>query len=73
MDDTGLTKIEDATLAQKIVERVNAMNVETGLQAVAVAIAFAALPQSTTQAAAFVVAISTVLYLLQDKVPNEVK
>jgi hypothetical protein len=49
------------------------MNVQTGLQATGLAAVFAALPQSTTEPAAFVAALSAALYLLQDKLPKEVK
>ena len=73
VDDTGLTKIEDPTLAQRFVDKVNAMNIETGLQAIGLATVFAVLPQSMTQAAALIAVLSAVLYLLQDKVPSEVK
>ena len=73
VDDTGLKIIEDPSLAQRFVERVNALNLNTGFQAVGVATIFAALPHSVTKALALVVAFSTVLYLLKDKVPSEVK
>lgn len=73
VNDTGLTKIEDPTLARKFVDKVNAMNVETGLQAIGLATAFAVLPHSTTYAAAFIAVLSTVLYLMQDKLPSEIK
>ena len=73
VDDTGLTKIDDPTLARKFVDRVNAMNIETGLQAIGLATVFAGLPHSMTQATALIVVLSAVLYLLQDKVPSEVK
>jgi hypothetical protein len=73
VDGQGLTKVEDPILARRLLDRVNAMNIQNGLQATAIATLFAALPKSMTQSAAIVVALGALLYLLQDKLPKEIK
>jgi hypothetical protein len=73
VDGQGLTKIEDPVLARRLLDRVNAMNIQNGLQATGIAALFAVLPKATTQSAAIVVALCAVLYLLQDKLPKEIE
>jgi predicted RND superfamily exporter protein len=73
VDGQGLTKVEDPILARRLLDRVNAMNIQNGLQATGIAALFAVLPKSMTQSAAIVVALGALLYLLQDKLPKEIE
>ena len=50
VDGNGLRKIEDPNLAQAILQRVNNMNIDNGIRCIALAGAFALLPQSTSVA-----------------------
>lgn len=65
-----LEKIEDRNLARAILDKVNNMNIETGLQCTAIAAAYAALPQSMTASAAFFAVLYGALYFVQGKIPN---
>jgi hypothetical protein len=73
VDGQGLTKIEDPILARRLLDRVNGMNIQNGLQATGIASLFALLPKATTQSTAIVVALCAVLYLLQDRLPKEIE
>ena len=48
MDGNGLEKIEDASLAYAILDRVEATNIKIGLGSILVAGSYAALPQSSS-------------------------
>lgn len=68
-----MKKIDDPDLAQKFLDKVNDFNVEAILQAGGAAFVFAALPQSTTQPAAFFAVLLTALYYAQGKIPTKVE
>jgi len=68
-----LTQIDDPSLAQKFLDKVNAFNVEAILQSGGLAAVFAALPQSVTQPAAFSAVILAALYYIQDSLPAEIE
>jgi len=58
----GLVKIEDVTLAKNLMERVNSMNFEIGLDAIALAIGIAALPHDVASKMAVFTLIGWPLY-----------
>lgn len=71
MDGTGIRKIEDESLAQAFLSKVNEMNVNTGRDVLIIATLFAALDHEFV----FKVALSFVfiygLYLLNGKIPTD--
>lgn len=71
VDGNGLTRIEDPNLAQAILQRVNAMNLNTALQVGVPVTLFALVPQSTSAPLAFFLALFSLLYAVRNKVPKE--
>ena len=71
MDGNGLSKIEDENVAKAINEKVNAMNTQTGVIAIPVAI-FAALDVSQSRALVLSAVIGAVLYYMKGRIPDEV-
>ena len=71
MDGTGIRKIEDETLAQAFLSKVNEMNVNMGRDVLIVATVFAALGHDFV----FKLALSSIfilgLYLLRGKIPTD--
>lgn len=63
--------VGDPSLASAILDKVNKMNVETGLQAIGAAGALAILPQSASAPLVFFAALFTALYFLKDKIPDQ--
>ncbi|CAB9505675.1 expressed unknown protein [Seminavis robusta] len=64
-------KIFAIVTAVAILDKVNKLNLDTGLQATAAAAAFAVLPQSASAPLVFFGAIFGALYFLEDKIPDE--
>jgi len=58
----GLVKIEDPTLAKNLMERVNSMNVDVGIKAIGLAVAYAALPHIIAAKLAVVTLVVWPLY-----------
>lgn len=70
VDGQGIKKIEDVNVAQAILERVNAMNLDTIIDASLVAGAFAILPQSVSAPLVGCGVIFAALYFLNGKLPS---
>jgi hypothetical protein len=66
-----MSAIDDPSIARAILDKVNQMNVETGVKVILPVALFALLPSSTSQLIAFFVFLGTVLYTLRDKLPEE--
>ena len=64
VDGTGMTKIDDPQLARAFVDNINALNVQTGVDALLYSVAFAILPQSVTYPLAFFALIFGALYYI---------
>jgi len=70
VDGNGLSQIEDPSLASAFVEKVNDMNVETGIKAIIPAMIFAALPQSSSEPLVLCSISFALLYFVRDKIPT---
>jgi hypothetical protein len=73
VDGTGIRKIEDEDLARAFLNKVNEMNIETGRDAILLAGGFALLPSELTGKLALVTLVLGGLYLLNGKVPKDVR
>lgn len=71
MDGTGIRDIQDPNLARAILEKVNAMNLQTGRDVILLSAIFAILPQSLTSTLGIWSALFGGLYLLNGKIPQE--
>lgn len=71
MDGTGIRDIQDPNLARAILEKVNAMNLQTGRDVILLSAIFAILPQSLTSTLGIWSALFGALYLLNGKIPQE--
>lgn len=71
VDDTGIRDIQDPNLARAILEKVNAMNLQTGRDVILLSAIFAILPQSLTSTLGIWSSILGGLYLLNGKIPQE--
>ena len=69
-DGQGLQPVDDPSVAQAILQKVNEMNVRTVIQAAVPAAAFAALPQSSSTALVLSGLVLAALYAAKDKVPT---
>jgi hypothetical protein len=70
VDGTGIRKIEDQDLARAFMEKVNAMNIETGRNALILAALFATLPHDLTAKFAGISLIIGSLYFASGKIPK---
>lgn len=70
--DEGLFEIEDQSLANALLDRVNEFNSSTGLKAFAVAAIFGSLPQAISSPLAFYGALCATLYFAEGKLPRGV-
>jgi len=70
VDGQGLKKIEDSNVARAILEKVNALNAKTVVQAILIAGSFAILPQSASAPLVVSALIFAALYALNGKVPK---
>ena len=55
--DGVIQTVDDPSLARAILDKVNKLNLETGVQAVAASVIFAVLPQSTSAPLVFFAAL----------------
>ena len=72
-DGLGLQPIEDLSVAQKILEKVNEMNIDTGRDCLVAAAVFAALPDDITKPAAALAAVAAGAYLYLNNSAEEGK
>ena len=70
VDGTGIRKIEDQNLARALLEKVNAMNIDSGRDAIILAALFASLPHDLTAKFAGVSLIIGSLYFASGKIPK---
>ena len=70
MDGNGLSKIEDSNLARAILDKVNAMNLDTAIQCFLASGVFAVLPQSASVALVESALVFGALYALNGKIPK---
>jgi len=71
VDGTGIRDIQNPNLARAILEKVNAMNLQTGRDVILLSAIFASLPQSLTSTLGIWSALFGALYLLNGKIPQE--
>ena len=69
MDGKGLQPVPDANLAQALLDKVNAANIDIGVKAMIPVAIFAALPQSSSTALVAMAWIFAALYLARNKIP----
>jgi hypothetical protein len=71
VDGNGLQKIENQSVAQAILTKVNNFNVKTAVTFGLPVVAFALLPQSTSQPLVLAAILFFALYKLEGKIPQE--
>lgn len=64
--------VDDPNVATALLEKVNALNVRTSVDALVVSVIWSALPQSLTQQISLLGVASAVLYLLRGRIPDKV-
>jgi hypothetical protein len=71
VDGNGLSEIQDSTLARAILDKVNRMNVNTGVRVLLPVAVFAALPQSQAAPLVACTLLCAALYASRDKIPTQ--
>lgn len=70
VEGKGLTPIENPDLASAILDKVNRMNFDTGVQVFLPVAIFAALPQSSAAPLVAFALLFTTLYAAKDRIPT---
>lgn len=70
VDGTGLQPVNDPTVDRAILQKVNAMNIDTAVRVVVPVTAFAALPQSASAPLVAFGLLFAALYAARDKIPE---